>query len=218
MSARIKSFIDKSTSILEHSDGYILTGWRILSAVGAIEIATLIILIVIRVLVGDTDHASAKYNCEFVLKDKYLVPYVNPLLDDGTCDVSQLYTFRGLSANTAAIVAAVISIILDIWTPARKDEHGFCECTRLNFMCGFTWIIHLLGILALVCCATAFAENYRIWDGAACSPLPYASGGLDDPNPYDDGCTIAFQVYILGWAATAIYLFGLFLLLCEVCR
>jgi hypothetical protein len=133
------SFVAKSTWILEHSDDYIICGWRLLSVVGAAEFIAALILIAVRAHVGETTSAAAKYNCAFVLRDKFLVPYQNPAGVEGTCTEATIYLERGNNAAIVCIVFLLLSTFLDLWTPMRKREHGFCECTRLDVMCGALW-------------------------------------------------------------------------------
>ena len=134
--ATTNTFVETSTWILEHSDGYIQAGWRILSSVAAFELVAAVFFIAARALVGDTTNAATKYDCAFVLHDKFLVPYPNPLFADGTCSESSLYLDRGNDGAIVCIIAVLLSVVLDLWTPVKKEEHGLCECTRLNAACG----------------------------------------------------------------------------------
>lgn len=146
----MKSFVAKSTWILEHSDDYILCGWKLLSVVASTEFIAAVLLIVARAMVGDTTNAAAKYNCKFVLRDKFLVPYENPAGSDGTCSEATIYLDRGNSASVVCIIFLFISVLLDAWTPIRKREHGFCECNRLNVMCG-AWVLLSCSWVPLIC-------------------------------------------------------------------
>ena len=149
----MQSFVAKSTWILEHSDDYIICGWKLLSVVGAVEFIAAVLMIVARALVGDTTNAAAKYNCEFVLFDKFLVSSVNPAGADGTCTEAVIYLNRGNAATVIAIVFLLLSVILDWWTPVRKREHGFCECNRLNVMCGALFACGCRSCCGRSCCA-----------------------------------------------------------------
>jgi hypothetical protein len=131
-----QSFVSRSTWILEHSDDYIVCGWKVLWIVAFVEFAAAVLLIAARALVGDTNSAASKYDCEFVQRDIYLVAVENPAGSDGTCRESLAYLMRGNNASIVSIISVLLSMVLDMWTPARKLEHGFCEFTRLNFMCG----------------------------------------------------------------------------------
>lgn len=212
----MKSFIAKSTWLLEHSDEYILSGWKVLSVVSVLDLIAAVLLIVARALVGDTSNAASKYSCSFVLRDKYLVPYENPAGSSGTCLEATIYLDRGNAASVAAIVLLFLSTILDGWTPVRREEHGFCECTKLNLMCGITWIIHMSGIFSIICSAVAYSENYRIWDAEACLDNPYVGGSLVADNPYGDGCSVALTATSLVRRAVVTSLYLYFVLASEL--